>query len=160
MRALVESGLAAISSIPASARVLLLRSIAIVVRGMRAAAEELQGDAAGGPDGAARPSWKVSRDLSPEACATVRVLREAAIAQYALELPQVGSQRAHFSPALQALVEVVAVLDCGPAEDLSSMSRHELIRAIESVDGPPGTALCKVYMLVYMHAMFMSYDLI
>jgi len=143
LRALVESGLAAMSCIPAAARVLLLRSIAIVVRGMRAAAEEMHGDGAG-PDGEALPVWKVSRDLSPGACATVRVLREAAIAQYAIELPQVGSQRAHFSPALQALVEVVALLDCGPAEDLSSMSRHELIRAIESVDGPPGTALCKV----------------
>ena len=51
--------------------------------------------------------------------------------------------RAHFSAGLQALVEVVALLDCGPCQDLTLMSRHELIRAIEAVDGPPGTALCK-----------------
>ena len=37
-------------------------------------------------------------------------------------------QRAHFSRGLQAVVEVVALLDCGPAQDVSHMSRHELIR--------------------------------
>ena len=58
-------------------------------------------------------------------------------------MSQVGSQRAHFSPGLQAMVEVAALLDCGPAQDLSGMSRHELIRTIEAVDGPPSTALCK-----------------
>ena len=35
------------------------------------------------------------------------------------------------------------MLDQGTSIDLSSMSRKELIRAIEAVDGPPGTALCK-----------------
>jgi hypothetical protein len=148
LRSLVECGLGAISSIPAPARLLLLRSISISVRGLRAAAEELHGvggvgDKGSGLDKCATPAWKAKRDLSPQAFASVRVLREAAIAQHAVELPQVGSQRAHFSPGLQALVEVVSLLDCGPAEHFSAMSRHELIRAIESVDGPPGTALCK-----------------
>lgn len=86
---------------------------------------------------------KIWRDLSPEGASTVRVLREAAIVQHAVELPQVGSQRAQFSPGLQAMVELVSLLDCGPSQDVSGMSRHELIRAIEAVDGPPGTALCK-----------------
>ena len=34
-------------------------------------------------------------------------------------------------------------MDYGPEQDLTLMSRHELTRAIEALDGPPGTALCK-----------------
>ncbi|EKX51084.1 hypothetical protein GUITHDRAFT_103005 [Guillardia theta CCMP2712] len=118
---LIEAGLVAIEHVAGSSRPGLLRSIASAARGLR----------------------RDSQGLSESALSIVRVLREAAIHQHAVELPQVGSQRAQFSPGLQALVEVVAVLDQGTSIDLSSMSRKELIRAIEAVDGPPGTALCK-----------------
>eukprot|EP00960_Hanusia_phi_P063027 765337-Hanusia_phi.AAC.2 len=118
---LIEAGLVAIEHVAGSSRPGLLRSIASAARGLR----------------------RDSQGLSESALSIVRVLREAAIHQHAVELPQVGSQRAQFSPGLQALVEVVAVLDQGSSIDLSSMSRKELIRAIEAVDGPPGTALCK-----------------
>jgi hypothetical protein len=37
----------------------------------------------------------------------------------------------------------VAGLDTGPVQDFSMMSRQELMRAIEAVDGPPSTALCR-----------------
>ncbi len=60
-----------------------------------------------------------------------------------MELPLVGSQRAQFSRGLQALVEVVAAMDSGVAPDLELMTRQELIRAIDTVDGSPGTALCR-----------------
>ena len=61
--------------------------------------------------------------------------------QHAAELPAVGAQRAQFSPGLQALVEVVSLLNGGPALDVGAMSRHQLVRAIEAVDGPPGMGL-------------------
>jgi len=123
--ALVKTSLRVVNGVPAAPRVLLLQAIAVVVRGLRAAAiallqggrkNTLSGSSVGG--GAVREGKelgadinqmairRLSRDLPQETWSMVRVLREAAIVQHAVELPRVGSQIAHFSVGLQALVEV------------------------------------------------------
>jgi hypothetical protein len=96
MRALVESGFRAVNCVPAPARVLLLRALAVLVRGLWETLS-LHADALGfGGAGSTSEceeyglrGRRLLRDLSKEAAATVRVLREAAILQYAVELPQV-----------------------------------------------------------------------
>lgn len=118
---IVASCLRACLSIPIPQKAGMLHSLAIAGRGL-----------------------DLSRvPLSKESSDAIRALREAAIAQHALEQPLVGSQRAQFSSYLQALVEAVAVLDTGPVEDFSLMSHSELLRSIESVDGPPGAGLAR-----------------
>ena len=155
--ALVETALGVVSAVPAAPRVTLLRTLAVLVRGLRAAAALLPVDGQTANDGTAgvgaggevdaRVMHRLGQDLSAESWATVRVLREAAIVQHAAELPAVGAQRAQFSPGLQALVEVVSLLNGGPAQDVGAMSRHQLVRAIEAVDGPPGMGLCRALLL-------------
>ena len=97
MRALVESGFRAVNCVPTPARVLLLRALAVLVRGLWETLT-LHADALGlGSAGSTSEcdeeyglrGRRLLRDLSKEAAATVRVLREAAILQYAVELPQV-----------------------------------------------------------------------
>ena len=117
-----EASLEAVTSVRPALRTALLRALATSVRGSGSAVVQL---------------------LSKRSLRALRVLREAAVSQYATELPLVGSQRVHFSTALQCLVEVVAALDSGPVKDIVGMSRAELVRAIEAVDGAPATALCR-----------------
>lgn len=121
LKGLVSSCLRAVMSLPMSLKASMLRSLAIVVRGL-----DVQ-----------------TCSFDRGTLNSIRALREAAIAQHSVEQSLVGSQRAHFSPYLQALVEVVAGLDVGPVQDFAMMSRQELMRAIETVDGLPGTALCR-----------------
>jgi hypothetical protein len=83
--------------------VLLLRALAVLVRGLWETLS-MHADALGFGSAGSTSECEVSqvsheeyglrgrmllRDLSKEAAATVRVLREAAILQYAVELPQV-----------------------------------------------------------------------